>query len=124
MWFLWCANQYGSENAQNHLDSFLDSEEISAINTLWVLGVEVDQPIVLRDGYTLQSINHMPDSRDKESFLQARTKLTAPQPLGGSGGGSPIYDVLAHRSTKLPSESNALINSMLMKYEKLNILKK
>ena len=190
MWFLWCANQYGLENVQNHLDSFLDSEEILAINALWVLGIEVDQPIVLRDGYTFPSINHMPDSRDKESFLQARSKLTAPQtptpacaitkacrvqkawagdpplssgsyqefvkvsqglhdialilnalngisclpyyfasyvnsttPLGpfrGSGGGSMVSDVLVHGLTKLPSESNALIDIMLMKYEKLN----
>ncbi|RPJ23697.1 MAG: hypothetical protein EHM33_20150 [Chloroflexi bacterium] len=191
MWFLWCANQYGSENARNHLDSFLDSEEISAHNTLWVLGIEVDQPIVLRDGYTLQSINHMPDSRDKESFLQARSKLTAPQtpapvcaitkacrvqkahdgndpplssggwqefvkvsrrlhdiafilntlngisclpyystsyvdpttplgPFGGSGGGMLVSDVLTHELTKLPSESSALIDNVLMKYDKLN----
>ncbi len=132
----------------------------------------------------------MPDSRDKESFLQARSKLTAPQtpapvcaitkacrvqkvwagdpplssgsyqefvkvsqrlydialilnalngisclpyyltsyvnsttplgPFGGSGVGSMVSDVLVHGLTKLPSESNALIDSMLMKYDKLN----
>jgi hypothetical protein len=191
MWFLWCANQYGSENAQKHLDSFLDSEEISANNTLWVLGLEVDQPIVLRDGYTLQPINRMPDSRYKESFLQARFKFSVPQipapacaitkacrvqkawdedlpqfssgswqefvkvsrrlhdiafilntlngisclpyystsyvdpttplgPFGGSGGGMLVSDVLTHELTKLPSESSALIDNVLMKYDKLN----
>jgi len=72
MWFLWCANEYGLENANTRLDLFLDSEEVLVINALWVLGIEVDQPIILKDGYTLQSEDHMPDSRDKEYFLQSR----------------------------------------------------
>jgi hypothetical protein len=41
-------------------------------------------------------------------------------PFGGSGGGSPVYDVLARGSAKLPSESQALIDSLLAKYEDLN----
>jgi Apea-like HEPN len=133
----------------------------------------------------------MPDSRDKESFLQARFKFTVPQiptpacaitktcrvqrawdgglppfssgswqefvkvsrrlheiafilntlngisclpyystsyvdpttplgPFGGSGGGMLVSDVLTHELTKLPSESSALIDNVLMKYDKLN----
>jgi len=72
MWFLWCAKEYGLENAKIHLNSFLDSDEVSVINTLWVLGIEVDQPIILSDGYTLLPPGHMPDSRDKEYFLQSQ----------------------------------------------------
>lgn len=190
MWFLWCANEYGLEKAKTYLDSFLDSEEVSVINALWVLGIEVDQPIILSDGYTLQSVDHMPDSRDKEYFLQSRfghviqktpipacaitkscrvqkawavdppvsaagdqefwkvsrrlhdialllnalngiscvpyysTSYVAPTtpigPFGGSGGGSLVYDVLAHGSAKLPSESKASIDTLLAKYDELS----
>jgi hypothetical protein len=190
MWFLWCANEYGFENAKTHLDSFLDLEEVSVINALWVLGIEVDQPIILSDEYTLQPVDHMPDSRDKEYFLQSRfgyvvqntpvpacaiTKpcrvqktwamdppvsakgnqefrevssrlydialilnalngiscvpyystsyVTPTTPLGhfgGSGGGSSVYDVLAHGSAKLSSESKSSIETLLTMFDKLS----
>jgi hypothetical protein len=190
MWFLWCANEYGLDKAKTHLDSFLNSEEVSVINALWVLGIEVDQPIILSDEYTLQCVDHMPDSRDKEYFLQSRvghviqktpvpacaiTKSSRVQkawaadppvsaggdqefwkvslrlhdialllnalngiscvpyystsyvdsttplgPFGGSGGGSLVYDVLAHGLAKLPSESKATIDTLLAKYDELS----
>lgn len=72
MWFLYCANEYGSEIAERNLELFLNSEEISVINTLWVSGIEVDQPIILNNGYIINPASHMPDSQDKEVFLQHR----------------------------------------------------
>lgn len=75
MWFLWCANEYGEENAETHLNSFLNSAEILVLNTLWILGVKIDQPITLSDGYKIQPIDQMPDSKDKEYFLKFRFNL-------------------------------------------------
>lgn len=72
MWLLWRANESDLASAQCHLEAFLDSEEITVLNTLWVLGVEVDQPISLADEYMVQPADAMPDSWDKESFLQFR----------------------------------------------------
>lgn len=74
MWFLWSTNQYGKQQTQEALNSFLDSETISVINSLWVLGLKVDMPINLDDGYTVQPIESMPDSNDKEYFIQNRFK--------------------------------------------------
>lgn len=82
MWFLWCVNEYGLESAKNHLDSFLNSKDIMVINALWVLGIEVDESIILQDGYTITPVKEMPDSRDKEHFIQNRVgNLAQPAPV-------------------------------------------
>ena len=70
MWFLWCANENGIEKANTYLDSFLDSKEIEVTNVLWVTGFEVEEPIALKNGYIIQPINKMPDSGEKEYFIQ------------------------------------------------------
>lgn len=191
MWFLWHANEHGLEKAKRDLNSFLSSKEVTVVNSLWVVGIEVEQPIFLRDEYIIQPANQMPDSGDKEYFLQRKIghvirrapvplcAITKPcriqkawsgddpplttdkdhdflkvsrrlyeialllnvlngiscvpyystsygasatpfGPFGGSGGGWQDYDVLAIRSAKLPSDSQALIDSLLAKYEELN----
>lgn len=186
MWFLWCANEHGLDNAKTYLETFLNSEKIPVINTLWILGVKVDTQIILNDYYIIQPLESMPDSGDKEYFLQSRMgrffqRTTVPMcaitkvcsvnkawgqvppdnsisnsqyweaskrlndislilnalngiscipyyatsyvnpevpfgPFGGSGGGSQIYDVLAHGSTKLPSTEIDNINELINKY--------
>lgn len=70
MWFIWCANERGYDIAQESLEIFLNSDTIPVMNTLWVLGIEVDEPIDLGSGYTIQPVKGMPDSQDKEAFLQ------------------------------------------------------
>ncbi len=72
MWFLWHANEVGVEVAEKHLDSFLEFESIDVLNTLWVLGIDVEDAIEFDNGYMIQPIENMPDSRDKEYFLQHR----------------------------------------------------
>lgn len=70
MWFLWAINEYGTEVAEYNLNKFLDSETVPVINTLWVLGIEVEEPIELENGIRIISIDKMPDSRDKEQYLR------------------------------------------------------
>jgi hypothetical protein len=72
MWFLWCANEYGLESAEEHLNLFLDADLVSVINALWIIGVKVEQTICLDGGYEILPIENLPDSRDKEQFLQKR----------------------------------------------------
>lgn len=72
MWFLWRANETDFEAAAHDLEKFLDADTITVLNTLWVLGVEVEAPVVLAGGYVLRPVESMPDSWDKESFLQTR----------------------------------------------------
>ena len=72
MWFLWCANEHGSERAEEYLDSFLNDRTVSVMNALWIVGVEVIQPIQLKEGFELLPIEILPDSREKEIFLQGR----------------------------------------------------
>ncbi|MBI5643349.1 MAG: hypothetical protein HY954_07740 [Deltaproteobacteria bacterium] len=75
MWFLWCVNEYGKKAAISHLKSFLDSDKIEVINTLWIIGVMLDESISLQDGYTIQALKDMPDSDDKEHFLKFRMSV-------------------------------------------------
>lgn len=190
MWFLWCANEHGLENAKQFLEEFLNSDKISVINTLWILGIEVDEPIVLTDDYVIQPLENMPNSVDKEYFLQSKmqhlhkrsptpvcaiTKICPVNktlgheppknnatilqyqevslrlydislllnalndiscipyyatsyvdskvplgPFGGSGGGCPIYDILAHGRSKLPNTKTNELNELMEKYLTFN----
>lgn len=70
MWFLWATNEYGQEDAEKYLNTFLDSETIPVINTLWVLGITTDKTIKLENGFQIVSISEMPDSREKEQYLK------------------------------------------------------
>jgi hypothetical protein len=70
MWFLWYANKVSIIDAEKALNLFLDSQDIGVFNTLWVLGLKIDQTIELFDGVRLIPAEEMVDSRDKESFLQ------------------------------------------------------
>ncbi len=69
MWFLWCANEHGQDKAKIYLEAFLNSDTISVINALWVIGIEVTSPIILDDRYVIRPLENMPDSRDKEYFM-------------------------------------------------------
>ena len=70
MWFLWAINEFGQKIAEENLNKFLDSYDIPIINTLWILGVELEETIKLTDGLCLTPITDMPDSREKEIYLK------------------------------------------------------
>jgi len=70
MWFLWAANEFGYEVAESNLNTFLNSETVPVINTLWILGIELDGTIELGSGVRIIPIEGMPDSRDKEQYLK------------------------------------------------------
>ncbi len=85
MWFLWCANEYGAESAEGYLNSFLNDSVVPVMNTLWVLGIEVTEPIQLKDGFEILPIERLPDSREKEMFLQSRfSHALHPRPFPAS----------------------------------------
>ena len=191
MWFLWAINEYGNEIAELNLNRFLDSETVPVINTLWVLGIEVDQIIELENGVKIIAIENMPDSRDKEQYLKHdfgnmphrmpkpkaaityevninksnkdddfsntfekdkefwesskklnelslllnalegvscipffSTSYTLPEmPIGmfgGSGGGSPLHDIIGFRTSKLSANCADQLNSLLTAFTALN----
>jgi hypothetical protein len=70
MWFLWAINEYGTESAEFYLNKFLDSKTVPAINAVWVLGIEIEEPIELDNEVRIFSIDNMPDSRHKEQYLR------------------------------------------------------
>lgn len=70
MWFLWAINEYGQAEAEKNLNSFLDAKTIPIINTLWVLGIELNKTIALENGFQIVPIEEMPDSREKEQYLK------------------------------------------------------
>jgi hypothetical protein len=70
MWFLWTIQEYGQDIAEKNLNSFLDADKVSVINTLWVLGIEVEKTLDLGNGYRIESVHKMPDSREKRYYLK------------------------------------------------------
>ena len=188
MWLLWAINEFGQRAAEDHLNAFLGSPNITVIKTLWVLGIEADERIQLADGLELTPISEMPDSREKEYYLKHdfsatghrqpkpkaaitfevkvtksfkgnedpskilerdkefwesskllydaslalnaidgtscipyfSTAYTLPQvPIGlfgGSGGGSPQYDVIGHKISKLTPDQADEINSVITSF--------
>lgn len=68
IWFVWCANSYGEKFANEQLESWLNTEEVEVLNSLWVLGLDTGESIELNDGYVIQTIADMPDSDEKEYF--------------------------------------------------------
>ena len=78
MWYLWHANEEGEEEAQRQLDAWLENDEVEVLSTLWVLGIEADQVIPLEDGYSILPAKDMPDSVEKERYLQIRMGCPVP----------------------------------------------
>jgi hypothetical protein len=81
MWFLWAKNEFGEEIAEENLNKFLDSCKIPVINTLWVLGIEVDETIPLTNNLCITPILEMPDSCEKEYYLINSFGSIGPQQL-------------------------------------------
>lgn len=83
IWHLWATNEYGKETADKNLNAFLDATDITVINTLWILGIEVDECISLPENMTLVPTSEMPDSNEKERYLKHHFGFDAfklPQP--------------------------------------------
>lgn len=70
LWYLWYANEYGSEQAQRCLDSFLNAKSIPVTRVLWVLGMGASKPVTVKGDYVIRPIHDMPDSSQKERFIQ------------------------------------------------------
>lgn len=80
MWFLRAIQEYGQDLAEKNLNTFLNSDKVSVINTLWVLGIEVDKTIDLGNGYRIESVHKMPDSREKRHYLKRDDFFHHPYP--------------------------------------------
>ncbi|PQA77203.1 HEPN domain-containing protein [Rhodoferax sp. TS-BS-61-7] len=69
MWLAWCTSKIGEENAWKILDKWLEAEQIEVLSSLWVLGLEADSSIRLSGGLSIQKVEDMPDSNEKEKYL-------------------------------------------------------
>lgn len=70
MWFLWAVNEFGKDTAEEKLNTFLEVEKVPVVNTLWVLGIELNRTLELDNDYRIVPIEEMPDSREKEQYLR------------------------------------------------------
>jgi len=77
MWYVWAISEYGYERATKNLNSFLDEDKRSVMLVLWILGVHVEQKLLLDDGFAVMPIKNMPDSVHKEEFLMSKMNMTS-----------------------------------------------
>lgn len=69
-WYLWAVHEYGQEAAKTNLNSYLNSETVPIVDTLWVLGIEVEEGIHFDNGISIIPIKEMPNSLEKELYLR------------------------------------------------------
>lgn len=53
MWFIWCAKLTSEKKANELLENWLKVEESEILNTLWVVGLDLDATIQLDNGYAI-----------------------------------------------------------------------
>ena len=114
MWSLWCANEYGPEKAEEHLERFLSADRLTITHALWITGVVPDQRIDLGDGYAIQFIDQMPDSPDKERFSAAPFLLSEPSfhfPVCAITKSSEIPKIYSY-NPNAPEDSPAIQDSL------------
>lgn len=56
LWVLWRINKVGEEAATRELEEYLDETRIEIVQTLWIAGVDVTEPVELIDGYQIAPI--------------------------------------------------------------------
>ena len=127
IWFLWAINEFGQRVAEDALNRFLNSVDIPIINALWVLGIEVVEPIELDNGIRIVSIDEVPTSREKEQYLKHEFGYSAtrriPKPTAAitykcevkkiMADGNPILEnPTAWESWKLMDEVALLLNAL------------
>ncbi|WP_199103168.1 HEPN domain-containing protein [Aquitalea sp. ASV11] len=69
MWFIWYAKRHGEKTAQEALDQWFATDTHEIQNTLWVVGLELEQSLHLPNGISITPINDLPDSDEKEDYL-------------------------------------------------------
>lgn len=70
-WWLWRANDVGTEIADRDLDIFLEADQIETSAVLWVYGLSCASPIDVISDVQLVNIDDIQNSPTKESFLRA-----------------------------------------------------
>lgn len=70
-WWLWRANDVGTERADSDLEDFLSSTQLRCLVCLWLLGVETDTDIKFDDDVILRPLERMPDSSHKEEMKRS-----------------------------------------------------
>ncbi|MEW8440377.1 MAG: hypothetical protein AB2689_19690 [Candidatus Thiodiazotropha taylori] len=75
IWYLWASDKFSETEARLGLDSYLDSDKIPILNTLWIVGVIVKEPIILSNEIRILPIQEIPDSEAKELYLETDRKL-------------------------------------------------
>lgn len=80
MWFIWYAKKKGEKAAREALDQWFATDTHEIQNTLWVVGLELEQSLQLPNGVSITPIAELPDSDEKEDYLTvSRDRINAHQ---------------------------------------------
>jgi len=80
MWFIWYAMKKGEKAAQETLDQWFTSDTHEIQNTLWVVGLELEQGLQLPNGISITPIDDLPESDEKEDYQTlSRERVNAHQ---------------------------------------------
>ena len=55
-WYLWRINNVGQDQANQDLNTYLNSDTVPSIAAVWIYGIDVDKTIPLFDGFEIRQI--------------------------------------------------------------------
>jgi len=80
LWCVWRINSVGKREAFRDLDHFLSSPEIDCNYVLWLYGVTIDKSLSIDKNITITPLKEMPNSDDKERFIQFSQDMSTIHP--------------------------------------------
>lgn len=78
VWVLRVIHKHGHEVAEDELEEFLNTEKIQILMALWVLGIGSEGIIDIGNGFRIIPVDLMPDSREKEEYMEQYLKEMDP----------------------------------------------
>ena len=115
MWFLHYAKRNGSVAAVKALEKYLTEGQVDYLAIQWIIGIETEKKIKLTESVELVPIDLMPDSSEKEYFLQINLNH-----LGGRTVKPKVALVVSGRTSKINEISKKEERLFKSVYEALN----
>ena len=100
-WYLWRINNVGQDQANQDLNTYLNSDTVPSIAAVWIYGIDVDKTIPLFDGFEIRPFSLMPESFDKYLF-HGPYSMTA---KNGNPSNAAIVKTVQIKKQKNPSKN-------------------
>ncbi|MEW8027108.1 MAG: hypothetical protein AB2768_02285 [Candidatus Thiodiazotropha endolucinida] len=122
LWYLWASDRLGKSEADKGLHYFLDSEIYPVLNTVWIVGIEVEKAIELESGLKIVPIEDMPESLEKEAYSKI-DRYSHGHPVSGQKPKAAIvHECNVQRNFDLSEDMQAIGDSNINYWESSRLI--